>query len=240
MKYYFYCYLFLCSLITFSCNNDEQEEGESEKPNNNYIEVGGIKWAKGNLLYDNGIWKIAEKQWRFYLSDKNQVGLFNYGMISTTSTGWYHGDNEICGNPEYDIARFRLGEPWRLPSRNEMDLLLGRASRAYGYCIGDNKEKICGWYFYNNDGNQEIGTIEREITEKELEHGIFLPFSKVRSGSGSIFIKEQGAYWTGTPYGDNEIYASYLKIVYTGMFVGVEPDRYTRWNGLAVRPVYAK
>ena len=230
-------FLFLVIFI-MSCGSDEKKEGEPEGSKVGYVEVAGIKWAKGNLLYDKGEWKIADKQWRFYTSGNDQIGLFNYGMVTTTRDSWYKGDIAICGNSEYDIARCRLGGLWRLPSSNEMDLLLGRASRSYGYCIGDDGERINGWYFYNNDGNQKIDWLAGEITDEKLENGLFLPFSKIRLGSSGVAEADQGVYWTGSPYGDNPVYAYYLQMVHSGMSVGVESDRYHRWDGLAIRPIY--
>lgn len=228
-------YLLAIILISFfSCNSDN-DENEIEPQNKDYIEVAGIKWAKGNLLYDNGQWKIAEKQWKFFTSNK-QAGLFNFGVITTTQISCYTGENDISGNPDYDIARCRLGKPWRIPSQQEMNFLTSRASRAYGYCIDDNGEQIYGWYFYDNDGQQEINFYPKEFTDEDLNRGLFLPFAKIRFGTAGIAVEEQGAYWTSTPL-ENSAYAIYLSLKKSGIILGVEPSRYNRWDGMSIRPI---
>lgn len=80
-----------------------------------YIEVCGIKWAKGNLLYKKGLkdknfipnWGVSQKQWYFPNCDEgivaetelcqNEIGLFNWGVVGAKALdnryfAFFYGD----------------------------------------------------------------------------------------------------------------------------------------------------
>ena len=117
----------------------------------------------------------------------------------------------ICGNSSYDVARYKWGSPWRLPSASEIDELVNN----------------CTWKWTTMNGVNGY-----KVKSKRNSNYIFLPAtgwrwsSIVGSGSG-------GVYSSGTPYEDNSIRACSLR------FDSGSHDRHwsLRSCGLSVRPV---
>lgn len=48
--------------VLFECVEDEKHKQKEPE----FIEIAGAKWAKGNLMYDKGTWKIADNQWEYF------------------------------------------------------------------------------------------------------------------------------------------------------------------------------
>lgn len=94
-----------------------------------YIRLCGVKWAKGNLQYDNGTWRIAPEQWSiFSYSGENtsstQIEHFALGETkvtipgsrrSNTSNPTYGQSVDIQGT-SYDVVTAHLGKRWGIPS----------------------------------------------------------------------------------------------------------------------------
>ena len=90
-----------------------------------------LYWSTGDMvLLQNGEVKIA---------DYGEFGSkFGWGDITGKVTGDnlndYGGINplkEISGNKDYDIARARLGKPYRLPTYTEIDRLFKNCSEEF-------------------------------------------------------------------------------------------------------------
>lgn len=72
-------------VVTIATNNVKEVIFEEVKSNEQpqekqprFITLGGRKWANGNLIYDNGTWKIADNQWEYF----NKI----YGRQSESNT----------------------------------------------------------------------------------------------------------------------------------------------------------
>lgn len=81
--------------VLFECVEDEKHKQKEPE----YIEIAGAKWAKGNLMYDNGTWKIADNQWEYFnkvygkqrelnrkcTKSDTQIDHFNFGVCGTNA-----------------------------------------------------------------------------------------------------------------------------------------------------------
>ena len=54
----------------------EEIKGKEEEPQDEprFITMGGKKWAMGNLVYDNGKWRIAANQWEYFNAVYGRAG----------------------------------------------------------------------------------------------------------------------------------------------------------------------
>ncbi len=117
----------------------------------------------------------------------------------------------ICGNSTYDVARYKWGSPWRLPSASEIKELV------------DN----CTWEWTTMNGVNGC-----KVTSKRNSNYIFLPAAGWR-GSSLSNRGSYGNYWSGSPYGSLSSYAYYLSF-YSGYHIqGTDFRSY----GNSVRPV---
>ena len=197
--------------------------GDNTETSSDYIEVCGIKWAKGNLQYDpvNGgdegfqeNWRIAPAQWHWIgyeqIPDNFTNGVTNVTInLSSESRrdDYYIGELSSCFryheltfndsysgklyydriDPNYvlplnqfhqathgDLAYYVSNGIYRMPSRIEMLLLIEKASNQYGYYISNSK-KIYGYLFTTPEDERTTNSVAKEITEEDLEKGLFLP-----------------------------------------------------------------
>lgn len=166
------------------------------------IRVCGIDWAKGNLQYEKGGWKIADTQDDSFLSygiSSDYVEYFCFGDLNpdfrTSNKMMYFPDNvgyglyRIKGNPSYDIVSACLSNEWSIPSSDELSLLANKASYQYGY-VERNGQRTYGYLFYTH-----IGKIVRghkydqavKIDENHLDElGLFLPTGRYQIGSSEF------------------------------------------------------
>lgn len=124
------------------------------------------------------------------LGDTPAGGYFGWGILYP----WEHEGSyylnfenppeDICGNPEFDIARKKYGAPWRLPSAAEMEELIERCKWEWEEA-GDTAPFMAGYRVTGPNGNS-----------------IFLP----AGGYGRGTVREEayvdgdgsyGAYWSG-------------------------------------------
>lgn len=97
--------------VTFEVAKPKPADPKEEKPR--YITMGGLKWAAGNLMYDNGQWKIAANQWEYFnmvygrqAESNNQCKLlpnridhFSWGVLGEAA--FVQGKNSVKAyNPE--------------------------------------------------------------------------------------------------------------------------------------------
>ena len=144
---------------------------------------------------------------------------YAWGETSTTSS--YDVDNSktyrksmgnIGGNSSYDVARYRWGGSWRLPTKAELEEL----------------KTECTWTWTTQGGHNGY-----KVTGKNGK-SIFLPAAGYRYDTTLKAVGEIGSCWSSTPYESNTISAYYL-------FFNPYRDYYVDWLyryfGRSVRPV---
>ncbi len=173
-----------------------------------YVDLGlSVKWAKCDLgAYapeakgDLYAWGETRYKTEFYSNQCRTQGSSTIGDIS--------------GDKEYDAARVRLGEPWRLPTHDEMQELIDRCSFEY--------TKVEGvWGFLVTGPNGKT---------------MFMPviFKKNKYNRAYIY------YWTGTPDTDNPRKA-YILYVMNGNSrepMRLNVVRQERYVGIPIRAVF--
>ncbi|MDD6943047.1 MAG: hypothetical protein SOV24_02275, partial [Muribaculaceae bacterium] len=123
----------------------------------------------------------------------------------------YKSMGNIGGNSSYDVARYRWGGSWRLPTKAECQELIDK----------------CTWTWTTQGGHNGY-----KVTGKNGK-SIFLPAAGWRRGTSRSDVGEYGYYWGSTP-GESSAYGAYYLGFYSS-FHGVG-WRY-RINGFSVRPV---
>lgn len=157
---------------------DDGEKGDC-------IRLCGIDWAKGNLQYNSGEWRIAPTQDAVFGvngSDANHIEYFCYGDIDAElKTSRYFFDipetvgENIQGNELYDVATARLNGGWCLPDPQDFETLITNASYQFGYVDRDGI-RTYGYLFYNA-GNKIYTSIQNVSFDAGNldEIGLFLP-----------------------------------------------------------------
>ena len=144
---------------------------------------------------------------------------YAWGETSTKSS--YDTDNSktygksmgnIGGNSSYDVARYRWGGSWRLPTKAELEEL---------------KTK-CTWTWTTQGGHNGY-----KVTSKTNGKSIFLPTAGWRDGASPIYVGESGYYWSSSPHESNTR-SAYSLYFYSS---GHDVDWYRRSLGFSVRPV---
>lgn len=142
----------------------------------------------------------------------------------------------VCG----DVAAWATHGLYRLPTKEEFDDLLAKASRQYGYVNTDGK-KIYGFLFTDpTDGKPTVSNSEREITQSELENGLFLPCAGLKYlNYGQVYHAGSSlCYLTSTPWPSKDAYRDFYALSLNKEEGGV--GRNLRWLGWTVRPVYTR
>ena len=118
----------------------------------------------------------------------------------------------ICGNASYDVARYKWGSPWRLPSASEIDELVNN----------------CTWEWTTMNGVNGY-----KVKSKKNSNYIFLPAAGWRFESSFSYRGSSGYYWSGSNNGSNSGTAYGLR------FLSGNHGRYwySRCYGRSVRPV---
>ena len=144
---------------------------------------------------------------------------YAWGETSTKSS--YDTDNSktygksmgnIGGNSSYDVARYRWGGSWRLPTKAELEEL---------------KTK-CTWTWTTQGGHNGY-----KVTSKTNGKSIFLPTAGWRDGASPIYVGESGYYWSSSPHESNTR-SAYSLYFYSS---GHDVDWYRRSLGFSIRPV---
>ena len=150
---------------------------------------------------------------------------YSWGALSTTYS--YSADksktfnvpvDNICANPQYDVARLNLKSTWRMPTKEECEELI----------------KGCVWTWTTKNGVSGF-----EVKSKVNSNSIFLPASGVyESPENNNDTGVLGCYWTSTP-ADKKYMDSYLKEAFVLRFTSNGPYTlyYNKYFGYNVRPV---
>lgn len=124
--------------------------------------------------------------------------------------------NDISGIVQYDVARAKWGNSWRLPTMMELEEL----------------EKECTWTWVTQDDHNGYW-----VTGPNNK-SIFLPVAGLDGENGKEYVGQQGFYWSSTPYEDNiragSLILSLNGIDNSNIHILAWPDRKI---GMSVRPV---
>ncbi len=156
---------------------EEQErkarEARLQGSHNGYewVDLGlSVKWATCNVGAN---------------SPSDNGNYYAWGETSTKSS--YYRDNSktydksmgnIGGNSSYDVARYKWGGSWRLPTEAEFQELRDK----------------CTWTWTTQGGHNGY-----KVTGKNGK-SIFLPAAGYRFGTSPEDVGEGGYYWSSTPY----------------------------------------
>ncbi len=124
---------------------------------------------------------------------------------------WLKGIGCIAGNPKFDAARASWGDPWRMPTQEEVEELINKCKCEWTIHKGHKGCKITG-----PNGNS-----------------IFLPTAGWRSMTSLNNVGKSGNYWSATPDEDDTDYACSFDFN-NGYF---DEGWSYRYYGLSVRPV---
>lgn len=218
------------------------------------IRLCGVDWAKGNLQYDNGTWKIAETQDSNFGNtiSPNKLEYFCFGSIDAVVKKQNHyfdlpgiEDSEyyydIKGNKSIDVAAANLSGDWSIPNSDELSALLESASYQYGYVTRNGKDTY-GYIFYNSGKRIVKSETPVRIGADNLDDiGLFLPLI----GYYDIYQGElhESFYYMSSEVHTTEFYNNYtwgyvqsLRYLYSGL--GVTDDGYVSYlYQVPVRPV---
>lgn len=229
------------------------DEGEKD----DCIRLCGVDWAKGNLMYDNGTWRLGKTQDEtFYYKNENyssnQNEYFSFGDVSENlytgaHVSWYtHAFDEytncsIIGDPAADVVSAHLSG-WTLPSRRDFQNLVDHASWQYGYTL-QGQNKVYGVLFYTkSDKNVRSLTPVLFDSEKLNELGLFLPAMGVWSFGNQSYGKTIW-YMSGEAYKELTVGPPYNfigKVYHLEQYnqnLEVDDDTYSSSNQFNVRPV---
>ena len=163
------------------------------------------------------------------LADYNKVSHFNFGGIATPFdnslesaaaiaykdpafdfSGKMYTDRH-CTTTTTDFAEAKFGDvaywaskgKWRTPKAAEFATLYAEASRTKAIYVLDGNI-ICGTYFTDPAVNEDPvidDTNIKELTDEDLENGLFLPWSGRAQGASNYFlyaVNSIGVYRTST------------------------------------------
>ena len=172
-----------------------------------YVDLGlSVVWATCNV----GAEKAEEYGDYYAWGETKEAQWNNYSEENCKSYGVGAGD--ISGDGRYDVARVKWGGTWRMPTRAEFDEL----------------QEECEWEW----------TKRKDIYGYKVKgpsgSSIFLPAAGRREGSTLSDEGTEGSdYWSGTPFDDDNRYAS------CGYPMNEDHDwnGVYRYNGLPVRAV---
>ncbi len=195
------------SILLVSCEEPEPTEelpsGVSGYVNGfAYVDLGlSVKWATCN------VGAYAPDDYGNYYA-WSETGFKTDYTIENSVTHNMNIDS-IGGNPTYDVATWRYGAPWRLPTREEIKELVENCDykREYSH-----------------------GIIGGRLTSRINGNSIYLPAAGIRSRLSLHFINN-GYYWTSNSWGD------YTAVALVLNYKAAEVSIYERHNACSVRPV---
>lgn len=161
-----------------------------------------------------------------YQSDQMHLNKYTFAD-GNTSAIWYNGGTTFCGDnkkrlePSNDAAYFMLGPGWRIPSAEEMQMLIDQ----------------CDWTWITDDAQGT--TFARVSNRHDPNKYILLPLggyaqnSMTNIGSGTSFY-----YWTSTLSGQSSTQGTAL--TYDASSGLVQLKAIDRCLGLPIRPIFVR
>ena len=147
------------------------------QPTMEYVDLGlSVKWATCNL----GASKPSDYG-HYYAWGETMVkasyswDTYKWGRENNI-TKYNNSDRKTVLDPEDDVATAKLGSPWRMPTKDEINELIGG----------------CTWKWTKKDG------VEGYEVKGTNGNVIFLPAAGYRKGSKSQYIRKMGYYWSSS------------------------------------------
>jgi len=188
------------------------------QPTMEYVDLGlSVKWATCNL----GATKPSDYGHYYAWSETMVKGDYSWDTYKwgkgNNITKYNDSDGKTVLDPEDDVATAKLGSPWRMPTKDEINELIGG----------------CTWKWTKKNGvrgHEVKGTNGKTI---------FLPAAGTRKGFELLYTGESGFYWSASR-ASNEINKAfyfdngYSNIIDDNLIHARITDRY---YGFSVRPV---
>ena len=188
------------------------------QPTMEYVDLGlSVKWATCNL----GATKPSDYGHYYAWSETMVKGDYSWDTYKwgkgNNITKYNDSDGKTVLDPEDDVATAKLGSPWRMPTKDEINELIGG----------------CTWKWTKKNGvrgHEVKGTNGKTI---------FLPAAGTRKGFELLYTGESGFYWSASR-ASNEINKAfyfdngYSNIIDDNLIHARITDRY---RGYMVRPV---
>ena len=139
-----------------------------------------------------------------------------YGLDNATllKDGWIDASGNLA--PTHDAATQKLGASWRMPTADEIQMLVDKCDYGSGLTTVDGVE-----------GRIVTGK------GKYASRSIFLPAAGFGSVASLLTSGSNGYYWSSAPIADNSGYAWYLVFDSSRFY----RDNYNRYYGRSVRAV---
>ena len=190
------------------------------QPTGEYVDLGlpsGTKWATKNLgaanPYEDGDYYSwgetmvkADYSWDTYKWGKeNNITKYN------------DSDGKTVLDPEDDVATAKLGSPWRMPTKDEINELIG----------------VCTWKWTKKNG------VRGHEVKGPNGKTIFLPAAGTRKVFELLYTGESGFYWSASRASNEINQAFYFDNGYSNITGGnlIHARITDRYRGYTVRPV---
>lgn len=182
----------------------------------------GQKFAWGDIRQvDMATFSFEWPTYCFLQKGQSDVGFITKYTVDDNTNGaiWYDvqghfiGDGLVQLEPSDDAARQLWGGSWRIPTKEEISLLISQCDWEW-----TTMNAAKGYKVYNKYDHQKY---------------IFLPASGYKGGTEEYLKDEAGWYWTSSLLEDESSYAWFLNFDSNGKY----PDIWDRSSGLAIRAV---
>ena len=193
----------LVCMMMVSCKPDGSD-GKHE--GHGYVDLGlSVKWATCN------VGATSPEDYGHYFAWGETSPKAEYTEENSLTYGKDMSD--ISGNPQYDAATANWGGSWRMPTKDEMQELVGHCEWEWTQVNGVNGAKVIG----------PNGSC------------IFLPAAGIRHGSSLPYTGSSGRYLSSTPRDyDGDYYAYFLYFYSDNQYMESYDCPY---YGQSVRPV---
>jgi hypothetical protein len=208
----------------------QRKTNVAQTDSNDYVEIGGVKWATknvgANVITDSGLYfqwgdtqgytiqQVGEEtgQKAFTWAD------YKYGDgINFTFTKYNEADGKTVLDSEDDAVTAAWGGNWRMPTHEEFQALVNATTSAWveNY-LGSG---VNGWFFTSNDDNSKT---------------LFFPAAGYGGGVDVWDVGSDGYYWSRSLYTDGVGNARSLYFDDGGVYPN---DNDNRYHGYPVRGV---
>ena len=192
-------------------------------------ETGYYFWWGDTVGYTNtvgraggeGMWlSTADGTTSISFSDDNSLNPARQTCMRNISSlqedGWIGEDKNLV--PAHDAAAMHLGAPWRMPTKDEILMILQNC----------NRDKVSNW-----EGTGVKGVIVRGKTSPYNKKSVFIPLAGYGKET-SLVDSNDGILWASTPYTIEPDYSIALSVT-GGPSSGCTQIK--RCWGLSIRPV---
>ena len=211
-----------------SCEKDESQDNVIEFFDITLSSEVDMGLPSGTIWANKNVGANSPEQSGYYYAwgethMKSEYDIDSY-TVSLYSPDFYDMNGSISGT-QYDVARYKWGENWRMPTKEEFSEL----------------KSECYWQWGKYRGAYGI-----KITGPNCK-SIFLPANGCRNGSDLDGFGEYVEYWTASYKGHYTVYGfwsygsnGYIQKPIKGVdYIGGIYEE-NEWDGRSVRPVKSK